>query len=48
MLIDFFLHLRKANAERGVTSNLRPLSNIAAAQIAAQAMGVSYDDNEPL
>ena len=42
------LHLRKANAERGVTSNQRPLSNIAAAQIAAQAMGVSYDDNEPL
>lgn len=42
------LHLRKANAERGVTSNQRPLSNIAAAQIAARAMGVSYDDNEPL
>ena len=42
------LQLRKANAERGVTGNQKPLSNIAAAQLAAQSMGVSYDDNEPL
>ena len=42
------LQLRKANAERGVTSYQKPLSNIAAAQLAARASGVTYDDNEPL
>lgn len=42
------LQLRKANAERGVTSYQKPLGAIAAAQLAAQSMEVSYDDNEPL
>ena len=42
------LQLRKANAERGVTGYQKPLSNIAAAQLAARASGVTYDDNEPL
>ena len=42
------LQLRRANSERGVTNYQKPMSNIAAAQMAARASGVTYDDNEPL
>ena len=42
------LQLKKANSELGVTGNKKPLSNIAAAQQAARASGVTYDPNEPL
>ena len=42
------LQLKKTNLERGVTGNKKPLSNIAAAQQAARASGVTYDPNEPL
>lgn len=42
------LQLKKANSELGVTGNKKTLSNIAAAQQAARASGVTYDPNEPL